>query len=392
MAEGTRIQIAHVKESSWGVPSGTTFQKDRIRGSAPGQLGRTVLRSAEWRSDRGISSGRGGIRRPTLSHPFELSYGTQEDQFESALRSAWVAAAAPITALTVTVVAGTTNTMAATGIGAGIVAGDWVKVAGFVAPYLANNGFKKVTTASANLLTFAEEKDIAGSSTLAAATSQAGISVTRCGYIQTGTTEKSLTYEKGNLDIPMYRRFPGMVASDMSLSFAVDRIIEGTFNFIGQDMEGPQAGAYALGYTNQTTTAPMTANDQFAVLRIDGTPTALANSLNLNLNNNARPLDSVFRTRPLRIGAGSSNLSGDAVLHLIDSTYWTKYIAETRIALGLYMLDPAGTTGYAIDIPRIMLGDISEQEAEENVAISVPLQAEYDSTSGLVNMRISKLA
>lgn len=392
MADGSRIIISHVKESAWGTPSGTAFTKDRINGSAAARVARQALRSGEWRSDRGVASGRGGLKRPTLTHPFELSYGSQEDQLESVCRNAWAAAASAITGLTVTVVAGTTNTMAATGIGAGIVAGDWVKVAGFTGGYTANNGFFKVTTAAANLLTFAEAKDVSGTSTLAAATSQSGISVTRVSYLVSGTTEKSLAYEKGNLDIPAYREFLGCVASRMTLGFVPDQIITGSFEFMGKEMVGPAGTAYAASYTGPTTTNPIGANDTLGVLRIDGTPSAIVTALDLTLDNNARTKDSIFRSAPQGIGVGLSNLSGTISLRFNATTHLSSALNETRIALGLVMMDPAGTTGYALDIPRIFLDIPEDQEAPDDITLRFPFQAEYDSTTALVNWRWNKLA
>ncbi|HNU27155.1 MAG TPA: phage tail tube protein [Planctomycetota bacterium] len=392
MAEGARIQIAHVKESAWGTPSGTTYTKDRVRGSAAGALARSTLRSGEWRSDRGVASGRGGLKRPTFGLPFELSYGSQDDFLESVCRSAWAAAGTPVTGLSTTVVAGATNTMAATGIGAGLVAGDWIKVAGFTGGYVANNGFFKVTVATANLITLGEAKDVAGASTLAACTSQTGISVTKMATLVSGTTEKSIAFEKGNLDVPAYRQFLGGVADRLSLAFAPDQLVTGQFDFVCKSMNGPQAGAFAAGYSGPTTTKPIGANDALAVLRMDGVPTAIVSALSLNLVNGARPVDSVFRADPYRIAVGQSNLSGEMSAHLVDTALWTKALAETRVSLGLVLMDPDGATGYAVDIPRIFIDVPQDQEAEEAITLRIPFQVEYDATTGLVNWKWNKLA
>jgi len=212
------------------------------------------------------------------------------------------------------------------------------------------------------------------------------------GTLVSGTTEKSIAFEKGNLDVPAYRQFLGGVADRLSLSFAPDQLVTGQFDFLTKSMTGPQAGAFAAGYTGPTTTKPIGANDALAVLRMDGAPTAIVSALSLNLVNGAAPVDSVFRADPYRISVGQSNLSGEMSVHLVDTALWTKALAETRVSLGLVLMDPDGATGYAIDIPRIFIDIPQDQEAEGNLTLRIPFQVEYDATTGLVNWKWNKLA
>ena len=64
----------------------------------------------------------------------------------------------------------------------------------------------------------------------------------------------------------------------------------------------------------------------------------------------------------------------------------------TRVALRFQMMDPLGTSGYAVDIPVVKLAMPSEDRQENKVFHTYNWQAEKDSVSGLVNMKISKLA
>ena len=253
-ASGSRWQPSYVTESSLGVPSGTEFKKTRLLLASALEQKRSNLQSQQAVGDRSVAPGRLGNKTNTFRANGELSYGTFEDFIASACMNSWVAAGTAISALSVTVDAGTTNTMAATGIGGTgaslISVGDYVKVSGFASGYTANNGFFKVTARTDNMLTFGEAKDPeTGASLLTAATSQAGITVQRMGYLITGSTEKSLAFEDAQLDIPFYFEALGCVANGMTLSLATDGIVTCNFDFIAKKILGPSGTKYAGSYT-----------------------------------------------------------------------------------------------------------------------------------------------
>ena len=395
MAEGSRRRFSYVKESSFGVDPGGNYQIVRALEGAGFNLDRTQLTSQEYRSDRAISTTRLGAKRLRFPLPFELSYGSHEDFIESAMCNAWVAAGDASSALQVTVVAGSTNTMAATGIGTGIVAGDWVKVAGFATALAANNGWYRVTTAAANLLTFAEAKTTAGASTLSAGTSaEATVTVQKMSAIVSGTTDKSLVMEQAQLDIPLYYQLLGCMAGSLSLSIRPDSIVTGSFDMMCKELTStsPRNTTYAGTAVAATTTEPMDANTATAALKIDGTPVAIVTGLDLNLNNNLAEFWPVFQTTPYKFGKGRSNLTGSMSLYLLADTYWVKYLAETNVALSIQLMNPAGTNGYVIDIPSVEMTSLRDSATENNVVSNINWQALYNSTLGYVNMKIAKLS
>jgi len=309
--------------------------------------------------------------------------------------NAWVAAGDAIAALSVTVVAGTTNTMAATGIGgtggSAIAVGDYVKVSGFGTSYTANNGFFKVTARGADLLTLGEAKDpVSGDSLLTAATSQAGITVQRCSYCITGSTEKSLAFEDAYLGTSLYWEALGCVANGMTLDIGLDSIVTCGFDFVAKSVVGPAAVKYAGSYTEASVTLPIRATD--CVVAIDATPVATITSLQLAMANDRSPQFSIGLAEATGIAYGRSNLTGNLSMYVEGSSFWTKYAAETRIALGLKFLDSAGTTGYAVDVPRAFILDDQFAKTEKDVIQNLPLQIEKDATTGLINWRWWKLA
>ena len=396
-ASGSRWQPSYVTESSLGVPSGTEFKKTRLLLASGLEQRRSNLQSQQAVGDRSVAPGRLGNKTNTFRANGELSYGTFEDFIASACMNSWVDAGTAISALSVTVDAGTTNTMAATGIGGTgaslISVGDYVKVSGFASGYTANNGFFKVTARTDNVLTFGEAKDPeAGASLLADATAQANITVQRMGYLITGSTEKSLAFEDAQLDTatPIYFEALGCVANGMTLSMATDGIVTCNFDFIAKKILGPSGTKYAGSYADPSTTLPIRATD--CVVVIDAAPVATITQLNLAMANQRSPQFSIGLDEATGISYGRSNLTGNLSLYVESSSFWTKYAAETRFALGLRFMDSSGTTGYALDVPRVFITDAQFQKSETDVIQNIPFQVEKDPTSGLINWRWWKLA
>jgi hypothetical protein len=400
MAEGARRRICHVTESAWGTASGTAFQIDNVPLGPGLKLGRSVLQSSVIRSDRGVGRPRLGAKRGTFNLPFELAYCQAfEDHLASAMCAAMTAAGTATAGITTTVVAGSTNTMAGTGVGgtggSAIAAGDWVKVSGFASGNVGNNGFWRCTTRGADLLTFAEAKDTAGASQLTACSSQSNIVFQKMGAWSTGSTVKSNDIEEAQLDLatPLYRHMPGAVVNTFGMSIVPDQIIKGNFGYIGKPVVGPATSTYTASTTAASSAYPIMANDVLGALRIDGTPVAILTGMELGLDNGADPKLGAFQLDPYRIALGVSALSGSLSLMWIDATYWTKYAAETRIALGLKLPgDATCATGYAVDIPSVFLSDLTDEPSASETIIKIPFLVEPDSTTGLINWKWNKLA
>jgi hypothetical protein len=307
-----------------------------------------------------------------------------------------VAAGTATSGITTTVVAGTTNTMAGTGVGgsggSAIAVGDWVKVSGFAGGYISNNGFFKCTARSADLLTFGEAKDSTGASILVAASAQASIVFQKMAAWTSGSTVKSNDFEEAQLDLatPLYRHMPGAMANTFNLSIVPRKIITGSFGYIGKPVIGPATSPYSVSTVAASSALAMMANDSVSALRIDGTPIAIITGLEFANDNGMSDKIGLFQTTPYRIAMAESKLTGTLSLMWIDATFWTKYAAETRVALGLKLMDPAGLTGYAVDIPAVALTDLSDEQSGETV-LKVPFIVEPDSTTGLINWKWNKL-
>lgn len=383
MAAGNRNRLSFKAESTWGTDPSGNYQELRKLGDAGITLDRAQIRTAEWNSRRAVTGMRLGNKAVGVNVPFELSYGTYDTLIESAFYSTWTTAASAITGLSATVVAGTTNTIGATGINAGIVAGDWVKISGFVSPYTANNGFFKVTVSASNLLTLGQAKSPDGTSLLAACTSQSGISVQRVGYIVPGTTAKSLAFAEDQLDLATggSTQALGCIADSFNLSLAPDAIITGNFAFLGKTFNGPANATYGGTVVAAGTDEVMQSNDAYTKLWLDGSATCAATAFDFSLSNGGSRVMPVFCNEPNKITADDALFTGNVTMLREDAAMLTKYLNETDLAISSKILDKTGTNGYALEFPKVRITAHNLQRAKDNVLVTLPWTAlEYSTT------------
>jgi len=398
IASGAQHQIYHVKEAVINTDPGTAYSTDRFLAGARLYNEAQSFQSAELRADRSVAPGILGAKHAKGTFPFELSFGTHEDWIESVMCNPWVAAGTPVTGQSVTVVAGTTNTMAATAIGTGLAVGDWIKVSGFTGAYVYNNGYFRVTTQATGTITLAEAVNADGTSRLAAASAQTGISVTKMSYIVAGIVEKSLSVEDAQADVNVFQRAIGFEVNQMSLAIQQGGVVTGSFDGIAFSLPAPAAVKYRTGSdVAATTSEPFVAYNALSFLYIDGVPSAVVTALSLQLANGMEDFIGAFQTVAYDILLGRSTLTGSMTLAFTSGAMLTKAFNNTHIALRVQMLNAAQTSGYVIDIPNIRL-DMPTDDIQENKRLhTFSWTAEKDTTAGtlaagVVNMKISKLA
>jgi len=387
-AAGNRNRLSYAVESNWGVDPAGNYNILRKLGDAGITLDRSQLRTAEWNDRRAVTGFRLGNKNVGVNVPFELSYATYDDLVASAFFSDWVAAGAANASLTVTVVAGSTRTMGATGIGTGIAIGDWVKIAGFAPALTANNGYYKVTGRTADLLTFASATNmVAGTSAGATVSSQ------KMGYIIPGTTRKSLSFCESQIDITTYTQALGAIADSMSLSVQPDAIITGAFGFLAKTFTGPQATTFGGTEVAANTNEIMQSNDAYTKMWLDNaaTPSCAITAWDFALANGGARIMPVFCDSPNVITADDAVFTGNLTMLWEDYTMLTKYLAETSIALTSRLLDLNGLSGYAIEFPKVKLTGHAPQRGKSNTLISMPWSALEDSSTTHVGCKIWRL-
>ena len=427
--EGTGNQLAYIKESAWAVPTapGTTYQIVRKLAAAAVTTDRTKITTKEMNSRRAVTGFRLGTRKSRISVPQELFYAGDSKQFDDFMESwmckAWTAAAAAVAAQTVTLGAPAATTVFTAGTDIGDIAvGDWVKVSGFLTSQVGNNGYFRVVSIASLAITFATPNYLK-SGMVAGASTGATVVFTRMAHIEPGTVTKSLGFEEAQTDnaaaLSVVKMGLGAMANTFEMTIVPDDIVNVTFEFmakifaVGATRAAAASEASTLNGTTipastawsaAPTTSPMTANDVLMMLMLDNVAVGVVTNLKINGNNGYEEMFPVGSMVPYAIGKNDSVLTGTMDLYMIDSSFWTKYQAETPLGLTIQLMDPDSGTlttqalgkGYAIDIPNVKLDSVAETKEKTKVLHSVPWSAIELGTANTkgaatVNMRVSRL-
>ena len=359
MSDTSRVQLAYVAESSFGVQeTGKKLQVLRITGESLKQ-DVAASQSNEIRSDRQITS----IRRSRITASgginFELSYGTYDVLLAAALLdSAW---GSPVTVATTATVSAVASGNKFTGTFTAPTAGDWVKVSGFATA--ANNGYFKVVTGSTSQI-------VVSGGTLANESDKAGVTIVQGGAIVNGTALQTFNLERKYEDLTTeLSLFLGMAINSLSLNVPVEGEITGGLEFLGSS-ESSEAASGGTGYDAATTTEHMTALDVQNLL--ENQAAMSIRSFTLDLNNNLRQRAIVGSSGVLSIGSGRCIVSGTLEAYYASKTVYDKYLNGTATALALLLQDPAGN-GYIIDLPAVKYTAGQRVAGGPDVDVMVPL-------------------
>lgn len=206
--------------------------------------------------------------------------------------------------------------------------------------------------------------------------------------LKAGTTEKSMTIERGFADITQYVPFTGCEISSMSLSIAANAIVTGTFSIVGQSTTGYSGTPLDASPTPSQTTSPF---DSFTgELKEGGAAIAVITSIELNLDNAITPNFVVGSDETPQVTAGRSNLTGTVTAFFEDATLINKFINETESSIELTLGDGLSES-YTFLIPRIKYSGGDNSTADEGpIEISMPFQALYD-TGEATNLKITRI-
>lgn len=473
MSDANRLQLATVRESTFGTtPTTPRMRLARTTGESL-QFAPQFVQSAEIRSDRmvpdpiKINETNAGAINFELSYPVDNSPGS--DFFRSALFSAWVNSPTfdnDGTADSVVTDAGTTsNTYVVASGGASCVVGHIVRATGFT--NAANNQIFRVasssgTTVVGTSLSLTAETappaaaklkvvgfagaaaDITATSTglgstllnfttlglavgqwikiggtaagdkfatavlndwvritaIAATaltcdnlpvgwTTDSGTGKTiKCwfgDYIRNGTTQTSLTIERGFLaqTTPTYIVQTGMVAGQLSLNYATEALVTGSFTFMG--LTGAQSTvALDASPDAATTNAIMSANVNVGRIAESGAAVLTPNfvrSATINVNNNLRQITAVGNVGAVDIGEGECMVTGTLETYFGSNSLLTKLLAGTVGSINIRT--QKSSQAIILTLPRVTFTDGSPSAGQKNSDVMLPLgfSASIDSTT-----------
>jgi hypothetical protein len=401
MSSSNLVQVAYVAETTYGTaptPAGTVklqtarFTSESLSGTP------STTQSAEMRTDR-LSSGQvvtgldvGG------DISFELHADTFIDDFlrGAMMRNAWTAASSDVSAVAFTP-DGTDpqkGTLAAAGIGTGVVAGDIVVVKVTGKP----DAVFMVIAATAASLTVASKRGLAAFT---------GGTSHRASYLDIGKDTPSFTLAKAYLDVPHLatndvhsQRYTGSLVSGFNLNVATGQIVTGSFSTVGNGylQEEPSyvqqviAAGGTLGAAG--TSQPLNASIDVPVVAVDGASTTFCiENFTISLDNGLTPQNCIGYTAPRRYELGTASVSVSANIYLGDQSYdafMPAKLSQAPVSMAFTMSNADG--GYAFVLPAVQLSfpDPSAGGANQPVMIAASGVAKVG-PNGASSLRIYKL-
>jgi hypothetical protein len=215
-------------------------------------------------------------------------------------------------------------------------------------------------------------------------------------YIQNGTTQTSLSIERGFLDqsVPTYIVNTGMVVNEYDITITSKQVITGTVNFLG--MGGSQSTvALDASIDANNTGASMAANANVGRVAEAGstlTSPNWAKSLKFKIANNNRQLEAVDSTSPVGINSGECTITGTVETYFGNNALLTKFYAGTTTAINSRVTK--NSQALIWQFPRVTYkGNGNPQATGKNtdVMASFDFSATYDSVLTLKQVQLDRV-
>lgn len=383
ISSGARTRLLYVAEVTAGTTPGSPTMIVLRSNSRVINQKKTLLESAEIRSDRQVVFARHGMQSAEGSIPFELAIQDYDDWLEAALGGTWASvgiSGSPDLQATAT---GSIFTRA-TGsfITDDIRAGDVIVTTGFTNG--ANNGNFRVTAVTATTIAVVAVDGTAAS--LVDEASAAARDINLVGQrLDIGTTLYTFSVEREFSDLAKYEHFAGVFVNALSMNIAPEAIVTGSLELMAMAYNG--FGAQLDGTpTEPQDRDPLVSFDARAVWEGDASTLSIVTGVDFQLNNGRKLVPVVARQNAYAIAEGSARITGNLRTLYEDETQLDKFTNETESSLATYLDDPQDATKFLnIVFPRIKYtgGDI-EPPAEQETVITFPWIALKDTVTGVM--------
>lgn len=383
MSDSSRVQLAGIEEVTWGTTPASALAAIRYNSENLG-LRKETQRSEEVRSDRQTTDIVEVGKSVDGGFDFEASAEAHDNYMEGLMNSDFSTDSA-FSAATVDAAAGD-NSFNDSGSGfPTLVAGQWIRVAGFTEA--ANNGWFEVVSQTA-------AKIIVTGGTLT--TEAVGDTITISdSTIVNGTTKKSFTFEKYFSDVTQYYSLNGCRIDSLSLAIASRQRVTGTFGTMGRSgglaTSTAGSGAYSAAPTNPVLNASANVARLLEGGSVLGTGVYVQN-LEINFSNNTRIVDGVGSGVAVEIGVGRFNVTGTMNVLFQNEVMFEKYLNHTQSSINTAIEDVNGK-GYMISLPAVYYtnGDVTGVGNDDEVTAQLEFEAIMHPTQGVM-ARIDRAA
>lgn len=348
MSDANRVRLSYVQEVTWGTTPASNLTDLRYTGESLEQ-NTTTEESKEIQATRNIADVIRTSVKAQGAINVELIEAAHNDLILGALCSAGWSSPTTIGPATTISAAAADNSFndSANGFGS-LVVGQWVKVSGFATAN--NNGFFKILTKTAGKIT------VVGNAALTNEAAGPSVSIIMGAQATNGVAQPSFTIERNYTDLSnIFATYRGMAVDQMSLRFAAEQIVTGSFTFLGKAEEArtSSAGTGYVGSPAGATNDVIQCVDNIPVI-MEGSTYAAASLVELTAqcNNNMGPRPQIGTLGPISLRWGNFNCSGSLRAYFSTAALFTKYLAFTASGLVIITQDAAGNA-MLFEWPRV---------------------------------------
>lgn len=392
LAVSSRLQMAYLQETTFGtVPVAGNYRNLRITGESL-NFDYSKEESKEIRADRQTAGATTTDANAAGSINFHMQYAEYDQLMAGALQNTWTVFgtngvgatfSATFTATTITASVATTGTSLFTLL----AKGQWFKL---VAPTHANDGkILRVSTTVAPTSTIIT-LDANTPAAVGAGVANCTVSAAR---LTNGITAPSFSVEKQFTDIGQFLTFRGMTVGKMDLNFSAASLTDGSFEFMGKDVQQGTAtklpGTVVPSYTYDIQNSVRGVGQMWE----NGAPIAstFVKSITLSANNNLRGQKAIGNLGNIGIGSGDLNTSGTIEIYFADATIFNRFLTDTYTSLIVGTQDNAAGTGngYVVTLPRVLLmnAKIVAQGENQDIMASFDYSAFSDDANADASLR-----
>lgn len=381
MSNSSRVQLAGIEESTLGVTPSAALQAIRYNSENLG-VRKETQRSEEVRQDAQTTDIVEVGKMVDGGFDFESSSQAHDNYMAGALRNDF-SADSGFSAATVSAAAtGNSINDSANGF-PNVVAGQWIRVAGFATA--ANNGWFEVVSRTAGqiVLTGGTLVDEAAGQTVTITDST----------LTNAVQEKSFSFEKFMSDITQYYGFTGCRINTFSLSIQSRQRVTGNFGVMGISGGLTQATIGTGPYSAAPTRPVLNASRNVARLLEGGAVLGTGvwvQQLSFEVNNNAEDVPGVGSEFPVEIQLGRFNITGSMSALFQNEVLFEKYLNHTQSGIVIATEDANGN-GYLYSFPTIYYtnGDVTGVGNDDQVTADLEWEAVLNPAQGIM-MRIDR--
>ncbi len=368
IASASVVSLFYVAEVAGAIPSNPVWKPIRYKtGGNSLAYNAERITSEEVRGDRHRTADRRGTFSAAGDLSCQLAYGALDDLLEAGFCGTWVAAT-PVTNTGISAASADSSFNSAATFTQ--VAGDIIKVSGFVAP--ANNGLFRVVTATASKLTVVSIEGLPV--TLVTVAAGPSITVVKQSSLVTGQTRRTFAILERHTDLGIDYVYRGMEVDKIAISGKAGEKWDVTFSLLGTSQEQLVSLPAGSTFPAATTTDFMTALD--GSLDIAGTEFGFCTEYTASVANGIAQKFVVGSKNSVASVIDTITADGTVVAFFDSAAFYNRFLNDTHASMALIAHD--GISAYRLKTPDATYVSGSKQSSGTDVIVNLTYSAGYN--------------